>query len=188
MPYKSLSAPRNVLDLGAEVRDACSLASPAIVAVLTTDPVRLAMHPAGGGTGKISDLSLGGADDLALLSRDVAVVRSGDDVWALLDVTHTARPEQIVRDAKALVHRPSGETALTFGWDGSATALTLGKNEVVTRPFALRGEVRCCDLGDVEAYVVVDGGAGELRVHPGATPEPGPTVRAALPAAAQRLD
>jgi len=189
MPYKSLSSPRQVVDVTAELRASAVLASPSLVAMLSTDPVRLAMQPAAGGTGKVTPVALDAADEVAMLSRDVAVVRSGDDVWALLDLAHTAKIEQVARDARAIRGRPSGEAALVLGWDGGATALTLGKHEVNARPFALRGTVRAFDLEGNETFVVVDGaGGGELRIHPGATPEPAATGRVALPAGAAELD
>jgi len=189
MPYKSLSSPRQVVDVSAEIRASATLASPSLVAMLSTDPVRLALQPAGGGTGKVTPVTVSSGDDVALLSRDVAVVRSGDDVWALLDLAHSAKVEQVARDARAIRGRPAGEAALVLGWDGSATALTLGKHEVDARPFALRGTVRAIDLEGNETFVVVDGtGGGELRIHPGATPEPAATGRVALPGAAAELD
>lgn len=189
MPFKSLSSPRQVLDLAGEIRASAALVTPALVAVVSTDPVRVGIQPASGGSGRVTQLGLSSGDDVALLSRDVAVVRSGNDVWALLDVAHTAKTNQVARDARSLHGRPSGGEALVLGWDGGATALTLGKDEVAARPFALRGAARACNLDAVETFVVVDGpGGGELRVHRGATPEPGPSARCPLPAEAAPLD
>jgi hypothetical protein len=189
MPFKSITPPRRVTDLGAEVRSAAVLVNPSLVAFLTTDPVKLSVHPTSG-TAKVTNVSLDGAHEVAFLSRDIAMVRAEDDsVWALLDVTHTPKMDQVARDVRTLCMRPSGETALALGWDGSATAFTIQGHEVAARPFALRGNVRGADLTANEAFVLVDGGeGGELRVHPGATPEPGATGRAPLPREAASFD
>jgi hypothetical protein len=157
--------------------------------MLATDPVRLALQPLGGATGKTIHLSLGTAEQIALLSKDAAVVRSEDCVWALVNLAHQPKMEQVARDVRALCARPTGEYALALGWDGTATAFTMNRYEVGARPFPLRGTVRACDVGASETFVVVDGpGGGELRVHPGPTPEPGATARASLPQEAAKLD
>lgn len=189
MPFKCITPPRRVTELGAEVRAAAVLLNPSLVAFLTTDPVRLSVHPTSG-TAKVTNVALDGAHEVGFLSREIALVRAADDaVWALLDVTHTPKMDQVARDVRVLCMRPSGETALGLGWDGTATAFTVSGHEVVARSFALRGNVRAADLTATEAFVVVDGGAGgELRVHPGATPEPGATGRAPLPAEAAAFD
>jgi hypothetical protein len=191
MPFKTLSSPRRVTDLGAEVRSSCALTQANLLAVLATDPVRLAIQPLGGQTGKIINLSLGTAEQVALLSKDAAVVRSGDDaVWAVVDLAHRPRLDQVGRDMRALCARPAGESALGLGWDGTATAFTMNRNEVNARPFPLRGTVRACDVSASDTFVVVDaaGSGGELRVHPGPTPEPGAAARATLPQEAAKLD
>lgn len=191
MPFQNLSGPREVVNLNAEVHAFALLQSPGLLAALSSDPVRIAVQPLSGGSrGKTTQISLDGAAEVALLSRDVAVIRSSDDaIWALLDITHTPKTDQVARDMRALCMRPTGESALALGWDGSATQLTLNRHEVEARSFPLRGNVRACDLTDSEVYAVVDGeGGGQLRVHPGATPEPGPSVRAALPREAASFD
>ena len=110
-------------------------------------------------------------------------------MWALLDITHTPKMDQVARDTRALAFRPGGETALALGWDDSATELRLMKHEVEARQFALRGTHRAIDIGETETYAVVDGAdGGQLRVHPGATPEPGASLRANLPQEAASLD
>ncbi len=97
--------------------------------------------------------------------------------------------DQVARDVRSLSMRPGGETALAIGWDGTATELRVNKHEVDARPFQLRWSVRACDIGETETYVVVDGeGGGQLRVHPGATPEPGASLRCNLPSEAASLD
>src|SRR5262245_58485355 len=157
--------------------------------MVTHHPVRLGTFSLAGAAGKITNVSLDGAEAIALLSRDVAVVRGSDDsVWALLDITHTPKMDQVARDVRSLAFRPAGDTALAIGWDGHATELRLKKNEVDARPFQLRGSVRACDIGDTETYVVVDDAGGQVRVHPGATPEPAASLRANLPAEASGLD
>lgn len=189
MPFKSIATARKLQSLDAEIRGAAFLTNPAMVAMVTTSPVRLAAIPAGSSGGKVTNISLDGAESVALLSRDVAVVRGSDDsVWALLDITHTPKMEQVARDVRHLAMRPVGETALAIGWDGNAIELRRSGQEVVARRFLLRGTVRVCDVGDTETYVVVDGeGGGQLRVHPGPTPEPGASLRCNLPAEAASL-
>lgn len=189
MPYKSLTSPRAQLDVGAEIRAAATLASPAMVAMVSSDPVRIGIVPASG-SGKVTATQLGSAEAVAMLGKDVALVQKGDEVWSLSDITHTARPEQVARDVRSLHGRPGGESALVLGWDGSATHIGWAQNEAITRTFALRGDVRALGMDANETFVVVagGGGGGELRFHPGATPEPGASGRCALPAAAAPLD
>jgi len=190
MPFKTLTAPRKIHSLDAEIRGAAVLASPGLVAMVSTDPVRLGVCPIGGSSGKTTNVALDSADDVALLSKDIAVVRSEDNVWALLGITHSPKMDQVARDAKLLAGRPGGETALCLGWDGTATELKAVRDDVEARPFALRGTARTFELTEAEALVVVDAGSegGELRVHPGATPEPGASDRAPLLRTAAGLD
>lgn len=190
MSFQTITAPRKIHSLDAEIRGASVLASPGLVAMISTDPVRLGVCPIGGSSGKTTGLTISAADDVALLSRDVAVVRSGDEVWALLNIQHSPKMDPVARDARLLAGRPGGETALCLGWDGSATELRLVKHDVEARQFVLRGSVRSFDITEADTYAVVDAGGegGELRVHPGATPEPGASHRATLPRGAAGLD
>jgi hypothetical protein len=190
MPFIALSAPRKVHGLDAEIRGATVLASPGLVAMISTDPVRLGVIPASGSGARTTNLSLPTAEDVALLSKDVAVVRSEDAVWALLGLQHGPKLDQVARDARLLAGRPAGETALVLGWDGGATELKLGRNEVDARAFVRSGSARALDIGEAETHAVVDGAGegGELRVHPGATPEPGASHRVSLPRGAETLD
>jgi len=190
MPFKSIATPKKVLSLDAEIRGGAFLTNPGLVAMISHQPVRLGALPQSGSNGKITNVSIEGAYAVALLSRDVAVVlSSGHDVWALLDITHTPKMDQVGRDVRSLAYRPGGETALGIGWDGTATQFRLNKHEVDARQFHLRGTVRAADIGDTECYVVVDGdGGGQVRVHPGATPEPGASLRCNLPSEAASLD
>jgi hypothetical protein len=190
MPFKTIGAPRKLSSLDAEVRAAAFLVNPGLMAVLSTSPVRLGTFSTTGTPGKVTNVSIDGAEAVALLSRDVAVVRASDDaVWALLDITHTPKMDQVARDMRALAMRPGGETALALGWDGSATELRLVQNEVEARHFPLRGSLRAVDVGESETYAVADGAdGGQLRVHPGATPEAGASLRCNLPHEAASLD
>ncbi|EYF04742.1 hypothetical protein [Chondromyces apiculatus] len=190
MSFHSLNAPRKIHSLDAEIRGAAVLANPGLVAMVSTDPVRLGVCPLGGSAGKTTNISLSSADDVALLSKDAAVVRSEGDVWAVLGIQHSPKIDQVGRDARLLAARPGGETALGLGWDESATEFKLVKNDVEGRQFVLRGSVRAFDVTEAETYAVVDAGGegGELRVHPGATPEPGASHRATLPREAKGLD
>ena len=190
MPFKSISAARQMNRLDAEVRGSAFLASASLVVSVTKDPVRLGVTPISGSNAKVINASLPEPWAVGLLSRDVALVRTNDDgVWALVDITHSPKIDQVARDVKVLSCRSTGEQALALGWDGSATLLTLNKNEVDARQFPLRGDARTCDLTENECFILVDGpDGGQLRVHPGATPEPGAVLRANLPAEAKSLD
>ena len=183
MPFKTIAAPRKLSDVQAELRAAAFINTPGMVAMLSHTPVRIATFAFGGAAGKVTNVSLDGADAVALLNRDIAVVRGSDDsVWALLDITHTPKMDQVGRDVRALAFRPGGETALALGWDGSASELRISRHEVEARQFSLRGALRAIDVGETENYAVADGtDGGQLRVHPGATPEPGASLRCNLP-------
>lgn len=188
MPFKKLSSPRQVNSLDAEVRSIAHLSNPELVAVLSANPVRIAVHQTSGAP-KTTNVTLNEGDEIALLSRDAAVVRSGDVVWSVLNIAHNPKMDQVARDVRALCMRPTGTTALAFHWDGSATELTLTKNDVEARTFQIRGDVRAADMTATDTYVVVDkGDGGELRVHPGGTPEPGANWRASLPKEAASFD
>lgn len=189
MPFKTVTSPRPVLTMEGHVCASAKLQDPSLIAMLSTDPVKLVLHPTGGGTSRTVGVGLGTADEVALLSREIAAVRSGDEIWALQNLSHSAVMDQVGRDARQLCMRAAGGTALVVHWDGRATELRIGRNEVIERPFALRGTVRACDVGAADTFVVVDGAdGGELRVHPGATPEAGATARGALPREAKDLD
>ncbi|MEZ4307932.1 MAG: hypothetical protein R3F14_07785 [Polyangiaceae bacterium] len=175
MPFKTVTTPRPAFTMEGHVCASARLNDPSLVAMLSTDPVKLVLHPTSGGTSRTIGVGLGNADEVALLSREVAVVRSGDEIWALQNLSHNAVMDQVGRDARQLCMRSAGGTALVVHWDGRATELRIGRNEVIERPFALRGTVRACDVGPTDTFVVVDGGdGGELRVHPGATLRPAP--------------
>jgi hypothetical protein len=184
MPFQNLAALKKLKNLGAEVVAIAPLESGRIVAAITTDPVQLSVHPYAGGSGKIVNVSLDEVNAAALIDKKVAVVKSGDDLWALLDIQHTPKMEQVGRDIKSLHACPAGGTALAIGWDGNGAALAFSNNEVGGRQFTLRGDVRTASLSsDNRCYVVVDaGGAGQYRTHPGTTPESGAIGRYDLPA------
>ena len=189
MPYKSLSAPRRVEALDADVRGAAAIDNPGLVAMVSAAPARLAVVPIGSGTNKTVNLSLGQADEVAMLSRDVALVRSENEVWAVLDIHHRAKLERVASDVRSLHGRSTGEHALALTWDGNAIQLSLAGNEVEARPFVLRGSVKVADVGPVDTTVVVEVPGGlELRLHPGATPEPGANGRVGLPPEAKKFD
>lgn len=190
MTFASLPAPRKLSTLDAAVSGGAFLVSPGLVAMLTTGPVRLAVLPMAGGPAVVSELSLGSGSEIALLSKNVAVVRSADEtVWAVLDLTGTPKVREVARDVRSLRMRPTGESALALGADGGVTALLLNRDEVGARAFRLRTAVRACDVGESETYAVVDGEIGvEFRVHPGSTPESSASARIPLPVDAVGLD
>lgn len=188
MPYKSLSSPRKVESLDGEIRGAAAINAPGLVAMISASPAKCAVVPIDAGTNKVVNLSLDDGDEVVLLSRDVALVRSESDVWAVLDIHHRAKFERVSTNVRALSGSSAGGTALGLTWDGNAVQYALGK-EVTERPFVLRGTVKLADVGPVETTVVVDiPGGQELRQHPGPTPEPGANGRTTLPAEAKRFD
>lgn len=189
MPFKNVTSPKPVFTMEGHVRASAKLQDPSLIAMISTDPVKLVLQPTGGGSARTIGVSLDSADEVALLSREVAVVRSGDEIWGLQNLSHSAVMDQVGREARQLCSRAAGGTALVVHWSGQASELKIGQREVIGRPFALRGAVRACDVGASETFVVVDGtDGGELRVHPGATPEAGATARASLPREAKEFD
>ena len=189
MPYKSLSAPRRVESLDAEVCGAAAFDGAGLVAMVSSSPARCGFVPISSGTNKVINLSLDRGDDVAFLSRDAALVRSDGDLWAVLDIHHRAKFERIATNVRALCGRPTGERALALTWDGSAYEVTMSGYEADARAFQLRGNVTLADISATDTFVVVEVPGGlELRMHPGATPEPGANGRASLPSDAKKLD
>jgi hypothetical protein len=189
MPYKSLSAPRRVESLDAEVCGAAAFDGSGLVAMVSSSPARCGFVPIASGTNKVINLSLERGDDVAFLSRDVALVRSENDLWAVIDIHHRAKFERVATNVRSLSGRPTGERALALTWEGNAHEVTMSGHEAQARSFALRGNVRLADVGPTDTFVVVEVGGGlELRMHPGATPEPGANGRAPLPSEASKLD
>ncbi len=189
MPYKSLSAPRRVESLDAEVCGAASFDNPGLVAMVSSSPARCGFVPVSSGTNKVVNLSLDRGDEVAFLSRDVALVRSDNDLWAAIDIHHRAKFERVATNVRALAGRSTGDRALALTWEGHAYEVTMQGYDVSSRAFALRGNIKHADLGPTDAFVVVEVPGGlEMRVHPGATPEPGANGRAPLPADATKLD
>lgn len=189
MPYKSLSAPRRVESLDAEVCGAAAFDRDGLVAMVSSSPARCGFVPINSGTNKVINLSLDRGDEIAFLSRDVALVRSDNDLWAVLDIHHRAKFERVATNVRALCGRSSGERALALTWEGQAYEATMSGYEVDARSFALRGTVKLADLSATDTFVVVEVPGGlELRLHPGATPEPGANGRAPLPSEANKLD
>jgi hypothetical protein len=188
MPFKNISTPKTLATLDGEVRAAAWLKNPGLVALCSSDPSQLWVAGLTGQNAKVSKAGLAQIDDLGLLSRDVAVVRSGNEAWALLGIAHTAKMDRVSDDVRSLAFRPTGQTALILGWGGNATELAVKGNDVVARPFTLRSPIRSSSIGETECYVVADGGEGEFRIHPGATPEPGSTAKTTMPASSKKLD
>lgn len=184
MPFKSIAALKKLTNLAAEVKDIAPLDDARIACVLTDDPVKLSVHRYGGSDrGKVTSVSLDNVRSVALIDKRVAVVKSGDDLWALLDIQHRPKVEQVGQHIRSLHAVHSGGSALAIGWDGNGAALKVQKNEVGGRQFVVRGSVRAASINANHTYVVVDGaGGGQLREHPGLTPESGATARGDLPA------
>ncbi len=188
MPFKNVSSLRQVATLDGEVTGGSFHKALSVVAIAATNPVQVALLPLSGVNPKVQAISLTEVSDIALLNRDMAVVRSGDTVWGLLDLAHKPKVEEVGRDSKMLCAKPAGGAALSLKWDGSGEELAPGKNDVAVRSFQLRGDTRAADVGETECYAVVEGGEGEFRIHPGSTPEQGSVAKVALPAGAKNLD
>jgi hypothetical protein len=187
MPYKNVSQPRQVATLEGEVTGGSFHKKLGSVAMVGKKPVQVAIVAATGSPSKVFGLGLDDVSDITLLSRDMAVIRDGSTLWGVVDLAHKAKVDQVGTDAKLLVG-PQGDTALSLKWDGSGEALTPGKSDVSVRPFALRGDHRAVDINEAECFAVVDGGDGEFRIHPGATPEQGSITKTALPPGCKELD
>lgn len=155
--------------------------------MVSTNPVQVVVVAYAGSPSKHFNVQLDEARDIAILSRDMAVVRTDTDVWQLLDIQHKARVDPLTRDTRMIVG-PQGDAALALKWDNSCEQLTPGKNEVASRTFQLRGDHRAIDLGENECYAIVDSGQGEFRIHPGGTPEQGSMTKVALPDGCKELD
>ena len=189
MPFKNISQPKTFATLDGEVRAAAYLKNPGMVAFASSDPCQLVVGGISGSNPVKSKCGLPEIDDLGFLSRDVAVVRSGNEAWALLGITlPQMKMDRVTDDVRSLNARPTGQTALILGWSGNATELAVQGNEVVERSFNLRSSIRSASVGEQECYVVSDEGDGEFRIHPGATPEPGSTTKAAMPSNGRKLD
>ncbi len=187
MPFKQISQPRRVASLEGSIQGASFHRKLGTVAMVSTNPVQVATVAHTGSPAKQFNVQLEEARDIALLSRDMAVVRTDTDVWQLLDIQHKARVDPLGRDSRMVVG-PQGDAALSLRWDNSCEQLTPGKNEVASRTFPLRGDHRAIDLGENECYSVVESGEGEFRIHPGATPEQGSQTKVALPPGCKELD
>ena len=190
MRLTTIATPRKCIDLESGVCSGAPLLGAGLVGVLAAGPARLALVPIAGGEGRIADLAIDKVQELAMLSRDVAVVRDADHaLWVIIDPFGAMRVKHIARDVRALAMRPWGESAVLLHLDGSATALTLNRQEVGARKLTVRGTLRACDVGENVTFVVLDGeGGGQLRIHPGATPELGTSARTTLPREAAELD
>ena len=190
MPFKNVSSVRQVATLEGEVTGGCFHRGMSVVAIAATNPVQIALLQLSGQNPRIQNVGLDEVSEIALLNRDIAVVRTTDTLWALLDLAHKPKVEEVSRDAKMLCPKPAGGMALGLKWDGGGDELAPGKNDVAVRSFSLRGDTRAADVGENECYAVVEGGNGhgEFRIHPGSTPEPGSTAKIALPEGAGKLD
>ncbi len=188
MPFKSLASLKKIAALGAEVVTIAPLDSDRICGVLTDDPVKVAIYPFAGGTKKEKNVSLDRVSGLALINKSVAVIKSGGDLWGVINIQHTPKIEQVGRDIRSLAHFQKGGVALALGLDGNGAALAIEGHEVGGRQFVLRGDMRTVQLSATHCYAVVNGAGGpggQLRVHPGQTPEAAASARVDLPSDAK---
>jgi hypothetical protein len=188
MPFKNVSSVRKVASVEGAVTGGAFNRALSAVAISSNNPVQIALLPLNGVNPKIQSVGLDDVTDIALLNRAMAIVKAGDATWALLDIEHKPKVEQLHPDTKAICPKAAGNLALGLKWDGSGVEYSPGKTDVAMRDFQLRGDTRCADVGENETYVVVDGGEGEFRIHPGTTPESGSATKCALPAGCKNLD
>jgi hypothetical protein len=134
MPFKTVSQPRRVASLEGSIQGASFHKKLGTVAMVSTNPVQVVTVAHTGSPAKNFSVQLEEARDIALLSRDMAVVRTDTDVWQLLDIQHKARVDPLTRDSRMIVG-PQGDAALALKWDNSCEQLTPGKNEVASRTF-----------------------------------------------------
>lgn len=186
MPYKNVSGLKRVATLDGEITALCVNKQLGVALAGSTNLVQIAWIPLTGVNARTISVSLDEVRDIALLSRDLAVVRCNHAAWALVDLQHKPQVEEIAQDIKSIVQKPQGGSALALKWDNRAAELAPGKNEVAVRDFTMRGEVKCADVGETECYVVTD--TNEFRIHPGQTPEQGSTTKVQLPDEAKSLD
>ncbi|MDI1436183.1 hypothetical protein [Polyangium sorediatum] len=189
MSTSHLDSPRKILDLGAGASACAWLGGPGLVAFLTSRPARMAVTPVAATSGDAIDLPRITAQEVALLSKDVALVRDKEGtVWSV-PLADPYRVREIVRDMRMLLARPSGEGALAISDEGKVLTLSLGRGEVGARPVEVPGRMRAGDVGDGVTYLLAEGeGGGQLRVYPGTAPERGPSARVTLPAEAAEFD
>jgi hypothetical protein len=188
MPFKNVSSVRQVATVEGAVTGGAFNRALSAVALASNNPVQIALLPLNGVNPKIQNVGLDDVTDIALLNRAMAVVKSADSTWVLLDIEHKPKVERVHADTKAICPKASGGLALGLKWDGSGVEYAPGKTDVAVREFSLRGDTRCADVGETECYAVVDGGEGEFRIHAGSTPESGSSAKIALPAGAKKLD
>jgi hypothetical protein len=188
MTYKNVTAPKRVASLDGAIVGASHHRKLGTIALVANNPSGLVLVGASGSPVRVLGLTLDDPSDVALLSRDMAAVRSGSQVWSLVDLAHKPRVDPLVDDVKQLVG-PQGDAAFALGWDNRGQELKPGSRDVDLRAFGLRGAHRAVFVGESETYAVVDGeGDGELRIHPGPTPEQGSLTKTALPLGAKKLD
>ncbi|MDI1446844.1 hypothetical protein [Polyangium sp. 6x1] len=189
MSTSHLESPRKILDLGAGAAACAWLGGPGLVAFLTSRPARVAVTPVAATSGDALDLPRITAQEVALLSKDVALVRDKEGtVWSV-PLADPYRVREVVRDMRTLLARPSGEGTLAISDEGKVLSLALGRGEVGARPVEIPGRVRAGDAGDGVTYLLAEGErGGQLRVYPGTAPERGPSARVALPVEAAEFD
>ncbi|MRG91448.1 hypothetical protein [Polyangium spumosum] len=189
MSTSQLGSPRKIVDLGAGITACAWLGSQGLVAFLTSRPARLVVAPVGATSGEPIDLPRITAQEVALLSKDVALVRDKEGtVWSV-PIADPYRVREVVRDMRTLLPRPSGEGALAISDDGKLITLTLGRGEVSARPAEVSGQIRAAHVGPGVTYLLAEGEqGGQLRVIPGTALERIPSARVSLPAEASAFD
>ncbi|MBM4357185.1 MAG: hypothetical protein FJ096_03660 [Deltaproteobacteria bacterium] len=190
MPFKSLAGLKKIGSLDAEIVAFAPYQPASICAAFTNDPVRVGIYPFGAGQAKVQNLSLDRCSGGALLDERVAAAKSGDEIWALLDIQHKPRVDPAARSIRELVNNPGAPGALVLGWSGEGAELKVEGHDVAARDFTVRGSARACALDGASCFLVADDGegGGRFREHPGHTPEAGTQLRCDLPLAAKKMN
>lgn len=188
MPFKNVASIKQVATVEGAVTGGAYNKALSAVAMASNNPVQVALLPLNGVNPKIQSVGLDAVTEIAYLNRAMAIVKTADAVWALLDIEHKPKIEELHQDSKALVTKSTGGMALGLRWDGKGLEYLPGKGDVAVREFAIRGDTKCADVGETECYAVTEGGDGEFRIHPGSTPEQGSTAKIALPPGSGKLD
>ena len=88
MPFKSLASLKKIANLNAEVVALAPLEGDKLIGVLTNDPAQVSVIPYATGTTKSKNISLDDVTNLALITKHAAVVKTGAELWGVLDIQH----------------------------------------------------------------------------------------------------
>ena len=184
-----LESPRKIFDLGNGIAACACLTNPGIVALMTSRPARIAIEPGASTGGDPIELPRIAAQDIALLSKEFALVLDKEGtVWSV-PFSEPTRVREIVRDMRAICARPAGDSAFAISEDNKVFVLLLGRGEVGARPVDVPGRTRALHVSDGGTSLVAEGDeGGQLRFYAGTTLDRAPNSRVTLPQQAADFD